>query len=346
MFTRCHGYREFLLAPLLAAILACPPLVAGESSEQATVPTSLERVLAGDAPQSVAELKVMETRVRELSAHVISCTVSVGVGSRHGSGVIVSPEGLVLTAAHVIEEANRNSVITLPDGHRVLAKTLGLNRTIDAGMVKIVDRNRHHKNGDWPYREMGDSTKLEPGQWCLATGHPNGFQTTRGPVVRLGRVLSINESHGITTDCTLVGGDSGGPLFDMDGRVIGIHSRIGGSLALNIHIPTSDFQESWERMVKGEEWGSFPGTEPFIGVQGDKKARDARIAEVFPHTPAAKAGIRAGDVLTKFNGQPIPTFDSLIEAVATKKPGDKVALELRRNDQSLQLELIVGKRDN
>src|SRR4030095_1140333 len=103
------------------------------------------------------------------------------------------------------------------------------------------------------FAEMGASDAVKYRQWCLATGHPGGYQEDRQAVLRLGRV-SDNESGAIVTDCTLVGGDSGGPLFDLDGRVIGINSRIGQNLAANMHVPVNTYRSSWERMAKGEAW--------------------------------------------------------------------------------------------
>jgi serine protease Do len=109
-------------------------------------------------------------------------------------------------------------------------------------------------------REIADSRKLSYGQWCVALGHPGGYQDDRGIVLRLGQVLDMSD-QAITTNCTLVGGDSGGPLFDMDGRVIGINSRISEQLTNNMHVPVNAFREggAWDRLLKGEVWGRLPG---------------------------------------------------------------------------------------
>src|SRR5262249_12626858 len=149
--------------------------------------------------------------------------------------------------------AGRPVTIIMPDGKRLKGETLGANRGIDSGMVKITDK------GEWPYLEMGKSESLKRGQWCIAVGHPGGFRPGRPPVVRVGRVQDATKSL-IRPDCTLVGGDSGGPLFDLDGRVIGIHSRISGSIAANIHVPVDTYRETFERLVKAEVWG---GGNPF-----------------------------------------------------------------------------------
>src|SRR5438876_11640505 len=106
---------------------------------------------------------------------------------------------------------------------------------------------------------MGKSDELTKGEWCLATGHPRGYKPGRTPPVRLGRDLTFGNTI-IKTDCTLVGGDSGGPLFDMQGRVIGIHSRIGQTLAQNMHVPVDTYRETWDRLVKGDRvYGNIGG---------------------------------------------------------------------------------------
>src|SRR5207248_6192434 len=118
-----------------------------------------------------------------------------------------------------------------------------------SGLIKITENGKK-----WPFAEMSDSAKLKKGQWCLSLGHPGGFRRGRAPVVRLGRVLKFDTTL-IQTDCTLVGGDSGGPLFDMEGKVIGIHSRIGGAITANVHVPADTYTETWDRLVKGEALG-------------------------------------------------------------------------------------------
>jgi serine protease Do len=161
----------------------------------------------------------------------------------------------------------------------------------------------------------------------------------------MGRVL-LKDKFAITTDCTLVGGDSGGPLFDMEGRVIGINSRIGRFLTTNMHVPVTAYRADWDRLVRGEAWGNFPGTGPFIGVQGDVDADVAKIARVYPGTPAEKAGVKAGDVVVKYNASEVSDFASLQLRVNDSQPGDKVLLQVLRGDKRIQLELIVGKRDS
>ena len=174
--------------------------------------------------------------------------MAIQVGRANGSGVIIDAEGHLLTAAHVAGVPGRRATIHLPSGKTVYGITLGLNQKLDSGLIQITDP------GPWPFAPIGKSADVKVGQWCLATGHPGGYDPHRPPVLRWGRVLRTEDSA-ILTDCTLVGGDSGGPLFDLEGHVIGVHSRIGKNLTVNVHVPVDQFSQSWDRLLKGEMWG-------------------------------------------------------------------------------------------
>ncbi|MCG8584127.1 MAG: S1C family serine protease [Pirellulales bacterium] len=307
------------------------------------MPTLL-RASESDPPKSVAELRELQSTIQELSKKVVPATVAVQIGAAMGSGVIVSEDGYVMTAGHVSGKPGRKVNIILHDGKRVKGETLGANFGIDAGLIKITDE------GKYPFVEKGEVKEINVGEWCVATGHPGGYQKGRTPVVRLGRVLAKRDRL-LVTDCTLIGGDSGGPLFDLDGKVIGINSRIGGALSANIHVPISTFNVTWDRLAKGESWGS-PGNitrgggppvgAPYIGVTADRAAPDAKITGVTPGSPAEKAGIQAGDIVKKFADKAIGDFASLAKLVRNKKPGDKVAIEVLRGEDTITLELTLG----
>jgi serine protease Do len=285
----------------------------------------------------VAELKAMQNHVKELTAKVLPCTVGVQIGQAWGSGVIVSKDGYVLTAAHVAGGPKRGAMFMLNDGRVVRGTTLGLNRGIDAGLMKITDK------GEYPYMEMGISDKLEEGSWCLAVGHPGGYQKDRGLVVRLGRVL-LSQDGAITSDCTLVGGDSGGPLFDMNGKVIGINSRIAGAITANLHVPIDAFHDGWDRMVKGEAWGHLPGQGPVLGIKGVPDEKVAKVLRVIKNTPAEKGGLKEGDVVIRFGEKDLTDFASLQDAVNEYNPGDEVALKVKRGADTLDLTVKLGRQ--
>jgi len=310
------------------------------AADDATTTVALEAVFQGGVPSSVVELKAMQEHVVRLTQRVTAATVAIQVGAAQGSGVIVSADGYVLTAAHVSSEPGETAWLVLHDGTRVTGKTLGAYRTIDAGLLRI---NQAAPQGGWPHARMGDSSNVAPGQWCLAAGHPGGFQDDRPPVVRLGRILSVT-ADSFNTDCTLIGGDSGGPLFDMGGSVIGVNSRIGNPLNVNLHVPVNSYREQWERLARGEAWGYTPGQPSYIGVQGKVGAQEAVISRVFPGAPAALAGVQAGDIVLRFGGTRITDFAALQQCVADERPGTRVTLTVQRGEAILNLPVEIGVR--
>ena len=306
----------------------------------------LGRILRGDEPRNQAELISLEKQQTKVAEKVNLVTVNLQHDNTQGSGVIITGEGHVLTAAHVAGRPGKKINIILHDGTRVEGVSMGVNRDMDAGLVQIT-KPRDSKNEPWSHATLGASSDLQIGQWVIATGHPGGWMADRPAVVRIGRLLRILRST-LVTDCSLIGGDSGGPLFDLEGRLIGIHSRIGVDVDDNMHVPVDVFDESWARLVKNDEWGSLPGFKPAIGVRGTSDAASetmCKISFVEPVGPAAKAGIRAGDVITKFDNQPIGVFEDLKAAVDSLTPGERVIVELQRDGKLMSLSLIVGVKE-
>jgi serine protease Do len=325
------------LVPIVLVVCS-PQLAAAEDLPRtgAPLPPALEKTI----PESLEDLRAIEAHVKTVVERVLPCTVGIRLGPNQGSGVIVSKDGFVLTAGHVSGQPDRDVQIILPSGKKLKGKTLGANRGIDSGLIKIIDA------GDWPFVEMAQSKPLKKGQWCLATGHPNGYQNGRAPVVRLGRVLEVTKSH-IRTDCALVGGDSGGPLFDMHGRVIGIHSRIGNSLASNIHVPVDTYRESWDRLAKGEVWGGGllgTATDAYLGVRLDPEAKNCKISVVAEGSPAEKAGLKVNDIVLSADGKKVSTGEEFRSFLSNKKPGVQLTLQVRRGEETITLKVTVGKR--
>lgn len=349
MFQRSKSSRSLFASVALCAAsiaLSTGSVLRAEEARAAEVRdtgTPLASLLQGGTPQSLADLKAIQTHLQSLIEKLLPTTVAVQVGPAQGSGVIISPEGYVLTAAHVSGEPGRTAWLVLHDGTRISGTTLGIYRTLDAGLIKI---NQTEAGRVWQHATMGESRNVAPGQWCFATGHPGGFQADRPPVVRLGRVLSLNDNSTITTDCTLIGGDSGGPLFGMDGKVIGVNSRIGNPLTVNLHVPVNTFRDQWDRLARSDSWGHTPGREPFIGVQGEPESTDATIHRVFPGTPAAEAGLKPGDLVLRFAGRRVPDFTTLQSYVSDEEPGNRVTLLIQRNERTLEIQLVIGQRSN
>ena len=293
---------------------------------------SLEEIFKGQTPSTLEQLQAMQDHFQELVAKVRPATVGVAVGGAQGSGVIVSRDGYVLTAAHVISRPNVSATIILPDSTELKAKTLGLHHTLDYGLVKITEK------GNWPYLDMGESDSLERGQWVMAIGHPGGYDKDRTPVIRVGRVQS-NSSRSIRTDCTLVGGDSGGPLVDMEGDVIGIHSRIGGTLTQNLHVPIDAYMEGWDDLVSAKVKGR---TTPYLGFR--LKSETMEVESVTPGGPAEKGGVKVGDEILSFDDKEVDSQTALWALLLRKTAGNKVTLKVKRGDKEIDLEVELGAR--
>lgn len=296
------------------------------------IPAPPSAILKG--PESLDDLKTFQKHTKILVDKLLPTTVCLQVGGASGSGVIVSEDGLVLTAGHVSGEPNKKIKIILHDGTVVDGITLGRWNQIDSGMAKITTE------GKWPFAEMGVSKDLKPGMWCLSAGHPGGYKKNRPPVVRVGKIGIVNSTF-VQSDCTLVGGDSGGPLFDMTGKVIGIHSRIGQPLAANMHVPVDTFRDTWDQLVKGDKIGENP---VWLGVRADADAKNCKLGDVTPESPAAKAGLQAGDVVMKFAGKEVGSYADMVRFLQRQKPGDEIALEVKRGDEMKELKIILGKR--
>ncbi len=206
-------------------------------------------------PKNVEELLELEERVKKAFGKALAATVAIRIGSGAGSGVIVSADGYILTAGHIVGKPGQKAKVTLADGREVNAVTLGVYYSPDAGMLKITDKITENKSdkGEWPFAVQGNRDDIKLGMWCVALGHPLGMKKGRPPVVRIGRVLKIQQRT-LQTDCPLIGGDSGGPLVDLDGRIIAINSRISGDITMNYHVPIDVFRDNWARLKTGDAW--------------------------------------------------------------------------------------------
>lgn len=293
---------------------------------------------------STKELKDMQTQVRDLVEQAIPATVSLRADGGAGSGVIVNKEGTILSAQHVTGLASEMNVV-FPDGKTVTAKVLGGNVGRDISMLQIEDEA---PEGGWPFVKIGDSDEIEVATIVVALGHPGGYDVRRTPPVRIGRAYIVNPKRHIVSDCTLIGGDSGGPLFNLKGELVGIHSSIGQNLGQNNHVPVNVATDNWDRMVDGETWGrdfnDNPDT-PVMGAQLDQESNDGvGVIFVVPNSPAEKAGLQAEDKIIRFGGRRVDTYIQLTRILGTKKPGDEVRVVVQRGDDEETLTIKLARR--
>jgi len=268
-----------------------------------------------------------------------------------GSGVIVSPAGYILTNNHVIEEADQIEVL-LTDGRRSAAQVIGTDPETDLAILKI-------DLPDLPVITLGDSDALAIGDPVLAIGNPFGVgQTvTSGIVSALGRTqLGINTFENfIQTDAAINPGNSGGALVDIQGDLMGIntaiYSRSGGSMGIGFAIPTSTARSVMEAIVRdGQVTRGWIGVEPqdlspeLAESFGLVNGTGVIITGVLQNGPAARAGIRPGDVITHVAGREVRSVAQLLSAVAALPPGTPAALELVRRGEKSTLEVTPGRR--
>lgn len=301
----------------------------------------LPEAFAKEIPESIEDLRAIESHLTQLLPRLQLATVAVRIREARGSGVLVTSQGLIMTAGHVSGRPGREVEVTLSDGTQVFGRTLGRNRNLDTGLIQLDGTK-----SDWPFCPMVANPEDRPatqlGEWCIALGHPGGHQHGRSAPVRFGRVLQ-RTNRLLQTDCELVGGDSGGPLFNMQGEVIGINSRIGEDLDFNFHVPQRVFQYEWKELLASrdldgtEDLDGDQSREALLGVSGQADPAGLKVIKVFENEPAARAGIQVGDLMITFDGQRITSMQQLVTLVGTKLPGDEVTIELIRHGERMEI---------
>jgi Do/DeqQ family serine protease len=275
-----------------------------------------------------------------------------------GSGFIINGNGEILTNAHVVNNADTVTV-TLKDGRTFKGKVMGTDPVTDVAVVKINAK-------DLPTVSMGNSEQLQPGQWAIAIGNPLGLNNTvtEGIISATGRSSGVvgfpNERvNFIQTDAAINPGNSGGPLLNAQGQVIGMNTAIiQGAQGIGFAIPINTAKAIANQLIaKGEV------NHPFLGIQmvtltpevkntlnndpnssiTTNQDRGVLIIKVQPDSPADKAGIRAGDVITQINGQSVKTGDQVQQVVNGIQVGDQLRLNLNRNGQTLNLMVKAGR---
>ena len=253
-----------------------------------------------------------------------------------GSGFLISADGYLLTNNHVVSEAEAVTV-TLQDGRSYDADVIGTDENLDIALVRIEDRD------PLPYVELGQASSSRVGDWVVAIGNPFGLShtVTAGIISAKGREMQMGPYDDfIQTDASINPGNSGGPLFNLDGEVIGINTAvnpwgqgIGFSVSVDAFAPILDDLKAEGRVRRG-----------WIGVGLGSHAEGVLISAVYSDTPAAQAGLRSGDVLTRFDGMILSDSDALVRSVGKRRAGEEVNLELLRDGELEELTIVLGER--
>jgi putative serine protease PepD len=260
-----------------------------------------------------------------------------------GSGFVIDTDGHIVTNQHVVDGASAIQV-TFSDGRTASAKVVGTDRSTDVAVIKV----------DAPKSELhpltfADSAGLQVGDGVVAIGSPFGLEgtVTTGIVSALDRTIeapnNFTISGAIQTDAAINHGNSGGPLLDSAGHVIGINSQIesdsGGNDGIGFAVPSKVARSVAQQLISGGRV-----QHAYLGVQLSDATGGAGVAQVRSDGPAAGAGLRSGDVVTAIDGRGVSSADALVSAVDGHKPGDQVTLRVRRGDQTRDVRVKLGTR--
>ena len=355
-------------APATAVFVAT--VAPGAIQTQQAIPTATS-LAVGQATQPANVIpstgfqgsQVFVDLFQQVHGGVVSIIVNVNQGpygqsgTAEGSGFLIDNQGHILTNNHVI--ANETQVIVVfYNGHQAEAKVVGADANSDLAVLKVTDIPQ----GAGPL-PLGDSSKLQVGQWVVAIGNPFGVGTsmTSGIVSALGRVIPAGLTdffipQAIQTDAPINPGNSGGPLLTLNGEVIGVNAQIrtGGtnaSAGVGFAIPSNTVRQVVPVLIQEGTYvwpwlGVYGGPVGIIGQQqlSLPTQNGALISQVVNGSPAAQAGLQQGDVITSADGQQLQNFDQLLGIIATKAPGDKMQLTVLRNGQQTQVTVTLGQR--
>jgi len=318
----------------IALIIACTGFLSGRLTAADVLPQATGRT-------SLSDLLKVQQSVQTLLPKLRTAVVAIQTHDGTASGVIITEYGLILTAAHVAEKPGREMRVILDDGKVVKATTLGLDKTADAALMQLNDNDVK-----WPHVKVcREITKAQPGVWCIALGHPGGFDKQRGVVLRVGKIVK-QTANSLQTDCVLMGGDSGGPLFNLAGEVIGIHSQIWEDRDQNMHVSMAPFFRSWDDLKMSQiirVWSTGSGGYLGVGL-GLSDGIEIKIALIKKSSPASQAGMMQDDVILALDGEKMPSVSQFQNAVRARPAGTQILLQLKRGTETLDLKATLGSQ--
>lgn len=316
---------------LIGALMSGVGLLSAISASAAEPPVSSNTGNGrfNDVPTNIEDLREFERRIRKVVDSVQSRVVAVGA-----TGLMVSRDGYVLTCAHGGLKPGTVLPITFADGSKLEGTRLGADDGQDVALFKATAK------GDLPFVDIGKPLPLREGKWVVSIGYPRPVEHGKPPLVRLGRMVGYNPWW-LAVDSIMAPGDSGGPLFDLDGRLIG--TVRGDADPYNKFANVNAFRSSWRKLVDDKGVASLASREALLGVLPKVNTHAAEVGEVVVSSPAEEADIRPSDVITRFDGQPVEQFSDILDPLRRKNPGDRVQVEIRRADETVHVALTLGK---
>ncbi|WP_231974363.1 S1C family serine protease [Pseudonocardia sp. HH130630-07] len=351
----------------LVAVMVAAGLIgggAGFGGAYAALGTTGSAPLSSVA-NSGASAQVGNGTIAGAAAAIAPSTVDIRVraaqGTIEGSGVVLTSDGAVLTNNHLLTRAGSEISVSTADGTRYRAKVVGTSPSYDLAVIRLLGAS------NLKAATFGEASSVQVGQQVVATGSPQGLSgtVTAGIVSALNRTVTAGDGggtrvvyNGLQTDAPINRGNSGGPLVNLAGQVIGINSAIAttgrspGSIGLGFAVPVNT-----AKRVAQELMSSGVATKPQLGVQGtasparhaenstsnkaetSSEAGGARVDTVQSGTPAATAGVKTGDVITKIDNYPVADFEDLIARVGNFTPGQQVTLTIGSNARQVPVKL-------
>jgi serine protease Do len=359
LFTRMLAACAVMLAPTL---VAAPAVARGAPDSFADLANQLlptvvniattQTVKSGGAQASLPDLPP-DSPLQDMFKDYLSQSKIPRHVTSLGSGFVIDPSGLIVTNNHVVEDAD-DITVTLNDGTSLPAKLVGHDEKTDLALLRVKSRT------PLPAAHFGDSDKARIGDWVIAIGNPYGLGSTvtAGIVSARDRDIAAGPYDSfIQTDAPINRGNSGGPLFDMAGNVVGINSTIispsGGSVGIGFAIPANMAREIVDQLRQfGQTKRGWLGVR-VQQVTGDiaeglglPTAEGALVADVTANSPAAKAGVQNGDLVTAFDGKPIPDSRTLPRFVADTPIGKTVNMDVLRKGKKTTLHVTIAKLED
>ncbi len=301
---------------------------------------------SGSLPGAADSRPVPASAVNRVYESAGPGVVSVQAGSASGTGFVVRSDGTIVTNAHVVANAKTATVRFNDSGRLLKADVLGIDPSSDLAALR-VDAGSVDNLRPLP---LANSKRVRVGDQVIAIGHPFGLDrtATAGIVSGVGREIQAPDGfqieEAIQTDAPINPGNSGGPLLDVRGRVIGVNSQIAtagnqGNVGIGFAVSANTVRDVIPRLARGETI-----RRPFLGVTTTPDSRGAGVVEVAAGGPAADAGVRTGDVITSVDGRSVSEPEDVSEAIAGKKPGERVEIELVRDGEPRTITVTLSAR--